>query len=173
MTAREVTQLVALMQATYPKLEVPQVTVKAYQQLLGDLDADEAQASVIELLQSRIYPTMPTPGEIRDTLVRRRMRRARIPTPEAAWGIVQWAFRKVGAYRPFPADTAGGALLKQVVGRIGWETLCQSENIVADRAHFLRLYTDAYEAEVRRLVTDPGGPLLAPPAPMLQLAAES
>jgi hypothetical protein len=64
-----------------------------------------------------------------------------------AWGKVLKAIRDYGYYREtealhsMPPDVAG------VVKAMGWQTLCQSENEIADRAHFIKAYDTMQKRE--------------------------
>ena len=64
----------------------------------------------------------------------------------AAWGMVCKAIRQYGYYRQAEAMQSLPADIGHVVAAMGWQTLCASENEIADRAHF----TKAYEAMQKR-----------------------
>lgn len=64
----------------------------------------------------------------------------------AAWGMVCKAIRQYGYYRQAEAMQSLPAEIQSVVTSMGWQTLCESENEIADRAHF----TKAYEAMQKR-----------------------
>jgi len=66
--------------------------------------------------------------------------------PMSAWGMVCKAIRQYGYYRQAEAMQSLPADIKSVVAAMGWQTLCASENEIADRAHF----TKAYEAMQKR-----------------------
>jgi len=62
------------------------------------------------------------------------------PDADEVWAEIIGAIGKYGYCR---ADEAMGSLsefARQAVRAFGWETLCRSENIETDRAHFLRIY---------------------------------
>ena len=64
----------------------------------------------------------------------------------SAWGMVCKAIRKYGYYRQAEAMQSLPADIIHIVAAMGWQTLCASENEMADRAHF----TKAYEAMQKR-----------------------
>lgn len=64
----------------------------------------------------------------------------------SAWGMVCKAIRQYGYYRQAEAMQSLPADIQSVVAAMGWQTLCASENEIADRAHF----TKAYEVMQKR-----------------------
>lgn len=63
-----------------------------------------------------------------------------------AWGNVMTAISRFGQYQEEEAMAVLSDKAAAVVRQLGWKSLCQSNNPVADRAHFQR----AYEALQRR-----------------------
>ena len=59
------------------------------------------------------------------------------PEPLEAWGIVLKEIQRVGFYR---SPTFTDPVIAKAVDCIGWQTLCSSDNQVADRAHFGKVY---------------------------------
>lgn len=120
-------------------------TQELFARMIEDLPAAESRQAARGWLLSAT--TRPSIAEFR-AAVRRELESAGEISGELdadqAWGVVVAAFASVGRYRAFPADHA---TVKRVVDRMGWETLCDSTNPEADRAHFLRLYA----AEVDRV----------------------
>ena len=58
----------------------------------------------------------------------------------AAWEKVQKAIRRWGSYQPQEAMESLDELSQQAVKQIGWQNLCFSENVAADRANFRLIY---------------------------------
>jgi len=120
-------------------------TQQIFARLIEDLDYESTMAAALTWLKTQ--STRPTIADLRAT-VRRQLEAAGAipadPDPDQAWGIVTRAFSSVGRYRSFPSDNP---LVKRVVDRIGWETLCASDNPEADRAHFLRMYAAELDRE--------------------------
>jgi hypothetical protein len=113
-------------------------TQEVFARLIEDLDYEPTMAAALTWLKTQ--PMRPAISDLR-AAVRAELEAVGAipadPDPDQAWGIVTRAFSSVGRYRPFPFDNP---LVKRVVDRIGWETLCNSDNPEADRAHFLRMY---------------------------------
>lgn len=73
-----------------------------------------------------------------------------------AWGMVLRAIRTYGYMREAEALESLPEPCRGVVRNIGWQNLCQSENIMADRAFFRDSYRPKMEI-VRRNNTFPAG----------------
>ena len=56
------------------------------------------------------------------------------------WGEVNEAIRHYGYYHQEEGMTSLREPMRIAVQRMGWRALCTSENDMADRAHFLRIY---------------------------------
>jgi hypothetical protein len=138
MTETEGLRLVTNIVAAWPRPPLGDETIEIYLEHLIRLDYATTARAVARLLRTAKF--LPTIAEIYEAEARERMGGLGVLTPEEAWAVVQDAFRKVGSYRPFPGDTVGGEFLKRAVDMIGWETLCLSDNPIADRAHFFRVY---------------------------------
>jgi hypothetical protein len=60
-----------------------------------------------------------------------------IPQAGEAWGEVLRKIQTVGSYG---APQFSSQVIQKAVDCIGWKTLCMSENIAIERAHFLKIY---------------------------------
>lgn len=169
MTKGEALKLVTYIVAAYPRPEVAPETIEVYVANLVDLPYDDTKAAVGILLRQAKF--LPAIAEIRSAYTDHVLRKVGLLTAGEAWEVVQWAFWKVGQYRPFPDTTKGGPLLKRAVTAIGWQNLCNSENLVADRAHFFRVYEALVGRERERLTLDPHAQIGGAPVPVLQLVS--
>lgn len=131
MTHKEAIALVGMLFAAYPKFEVPKETIQLYQQFMLDLDADLAKAAVVRHIATSKY--FPTIAELRDAV----MSFDNIPNASDAWAEVLQQLRAVGSYgRP----KFSHPVVKKAVDAIGWTSLCWSEQIGVERAHFIKIY---------------------------------
>ena len=139
MTRKDVAKLLAFATAALPSVKLSGATVEAWWVLLRDLDAAVALAALRRVLATQEIPALPTPGAIRKAASE--LTRPRLPSPEEAWATVLEAVRQHGHY-----DPPGGAwdfeheLVRRAVRAIGWDTICLSEGIGVERAHFMRTY---------------------------------
>ena len=73
--------------------------------------------------------------------------RGDIPDWGEAWAEVQRSIRKYGSYRAREAIDSLSPIAKKAVERIGFMNLCMSDNEIADRAHFQKIYGILVERE--------------------------
>lgn len=132
-TEVEIAKLVGIMAAAYPNTQVSDATVEVYITMLKDIPLDILTASVQQCMaESEFFPTVARIREKSLALIR-----PVAPEPLEAWGIVLKEIQRVGFYRSPKFDDP---IIAKAVDCIGWQTLCSSENQIADRAHFGKVY---------------------------------
>lgn len=148
MTRGDMEACVQMLRRYWPHARPPSPDdLVAWELLWLDLDAAVAAAAILAVAEEGgRWP--PTPGEVR----RRTLDLERpIPAAEEAWGEVQTQIARVGSLRGM-LDYGSGerlepvwshSLVGETVDRIGWQALCESTTVMADRAHFLRVWSDA------------------------------
>lgn len=104
---------------------------------LKDLSYEDATISLRNYVQTNHFP--PGIADIRSGAIS-------IHMEESDWGE-NWSealflVRRFGIYRKEEALSAASKRTKEVLNRLGWENFCQSENIVAERANFRKIYED-------------------------------
>jgi hypothetical protein len=105
-------------------------------ELLKDLDYETCRNSVIELISTNKFP--PSIADIREKYSAKTNNR--IKTPGEAYESVMTAISKFGRNEPQRAyETLDEATVK-AVRQLGYVYLCNSENMMADRANFMKLY---------------------------------
>jgi hypothetical protein len=120
---------------------VPAWTVESqaiYAQCIEDLDGGATRAAVMYWLKT--HAERPAIADIRAAARQQLEIAGAIPTDpdvDQAWGIVLEAIRRVGRYQPFPATHQA---VKAAVDRMGWEDICNAENMEVIRAQFERFY---------------------------------
>jgi len=155
MKRSEVAKLVLNLTAAYPNAPVTEATSAAYERQLADLDYAAAQAAIERLLNTCRF--LPTIAEIREAATEMTLGPRRLGGE--AWGDVNAEVRRVGRYG---LPSFEDPLTAEAVRQMGWLSLCDSTNEVADRARFVELY-DGLAARQRR--DQVAGPALALPAP--------
>lgn len=161
MTRSELVKLMALVSTYWPHWSVPTNTdelsavVNAWERLLGDVPAKEAAAAV-DAIAVEGERFAPGPGVIR----RRALDIAGgpdAPTEDEAWLEVREGIRRVGSLTRYgePLPVWSHPAIGAVVRALGWDELCESENEVADRAHFTRLYRERVVVERNRQAAPP------------------
>lgn len=125
------TQIAQVLRAAYFKAAISDDTWLTYFMALADIpDAALIRAVSEHVAHEDDFPTIAQ--------LRRLALGDNYPSPGDAWGEVMRQMREVGGYR---SPDFSHVLIGQAVEHIGgWQALCKSDNLVADRAHFLRLY---------------------------------
>lgn len=125
--------------SSYPNAAISEATVAQYLRLLADIPPAELQVAVDQCIASCKF--LPTIAEIRDAWHGLTHTLA-LPSATEGWDEVQREIRRVGY---IGAPYFANAITARVVRAMGWRELCASENTVADRAHFLRMYEQLAE----------------------------
>ncbi len=148
MTKAEALALVTDIVSAYPRPEVHEDTVLLYVRHLVPLEYAPARAAVDRLiLTSRFLPTI---AEVRAAVTAAEV--PSFPTAGDAWATVLHWVRKIGGYGDLPRHgTPVERMLCRAIDAIGgWPYLChETDNLVADRAHFFRVWTEMATREER------------------------
>lgn len=157
MTASELAQAILLAQGHWPNFRVSRATPVSWERLLGDLEFELVVTALDRLaLESPEWP--PGAGAVR-AMARGSVVGDQAPDVDEAWAEVSRAIRRVGSYgNPEFTHVA----ISAAVDALGWKTLCMSENPVADRAHFLRIYDVTVRRAERERTMTPAMAALAP-----------
>lgn len=153
MTPTEAKSIVGMIAARYPTPALPLETLKLWAKLVVDLDYASAEAAAMGWFRSNTERL--DPAELRRLVAGTQAEAAESPylAADEAWAHVVASITRVGRNRPFP-DTH--PLVAELVRAMGWGELCDSQNQMADRAHFLRLYEARLERARRGDAATPG-----------------
>jgi hypothetical protein len=101
---------------------------------LSDLKDDEFLKSIADIIstKSELYP-----GTNVIALIREKGKLKEDMTAGEAWAICLREIRRVGSY-DYPKSL--DPLIEKVISIMGWRDLCLSDNMIADRAHFMKIY---------------------------------
>lgn len=97
-----------------------------------------AVAAVKKLIAQEEYPVLPTIGKIRKAA--QDLCDAGLLTASEAWGQVLSAVHKYGYYREGDALESMAPEVARVVGWMGWQELCHSDNIDVVRGQFIKMF---------------------------------
>ena len=142
MTLKEVIALMGILYEAYPRFYPDKskvaimATAKLWTGFLEDVSAETAVLALQRLIATCKFP--PTIAEMRESLSL--VKDEPVPDSGEAWGEVNAAIREYGFYRPEEAFASMREPVRMAAQRMGWRELCMSENDMADRAHFLRIY---------------------------------
>ena len=148
MTDQEFETIALAIKAAYPNSNVlpDKYAMKVWYRALGDLDFCVVENAVWEHISTATFP--PSIAEIREKCTTRLS--PMVTDWGEAWEEVQKAIRKYGRYREEEALTSMTRMTEVAVRRMGFQNLCNSENPVADRAHFQRMYEEMVKEEKRQ-----------------------
>lgn len=142
MTRQEIAALIALCVANAPHQQDRdlRMTASLWEEGLSDLAFPVAKAAVLRVLStSEFWPSL---AKIRESAEIIMPRTQELPTPEQAWDEVLRQITKVGwTGSPTWSHPQVGRAAEAMYG--GWLNLCKrvnDESVVADRAHFFRMY---------------------------------
>lgn len=150
MTPDQAKALLGVLVSYWPKTDLPPQTLALYRLHLLDFEFAQGVQAVTALAStSRFFPTV---AELREALVGE-ADPTPLPDPDQAWGEVAAAARN-GIYgRPTYSHPAVHDTVKAMGGI---RQLALSDNLMAERAHFLRLY-DTCKRRAERAKMLPGG----------------
>lgn len=145
MDKKEFAIFVSALKTYYPRetLLPTNAACELWYRQLSDLDYNVAMAGLIKwVLTNKWSPSIADIREMAVTVVE-----GDTPDYGEAWGEVQRAIRRYGSFRPEEALNSMSNLTRMAAERIGFINLCMSENPVADRAQFEKVYKSLVERE--------------------------
>lgn len=133
MTPTQCAEMFEILDAAYPKERMTERQMAIYAAMLAPYPVDQVREAVV--LHIHRSPWFPRVSDVIDKLTKREEL-----DPDQAWAEVLRNIRSVGYYG---SPTWSHKAVAETVQAMGWQDLCVSENIEADRAHFMRFYQTA------------------------------
>lgn len=148
MTQEEFGRIALAISKYYPQNSAlsDKTAVRLWYEQLKDLDYSAISLAVSRWVQVEKWP--PTIADLRKEC-------QKVTGGEAALWVDEWdkvsigVRSRFGRYMEKEALESFSPITRRVVKAIGWKNLCDSENPMADRAHFERMYT--------AIASDPSG----------------
>lgn len=162
MKRSEAIALVAEVQAAWPQREFGPSTIKRYVDSIEHLEREAVAAAIEELVVTSKF--VPSIAEITQA-AHNAIPGDRAPEADNAWSEVLEQIRTVGSKRGMMNYATGEdwepqwshPAIGQAAEALGWDQLCSSENLMADRAHFIKFYQGAIERTSRQRAITPRG----------------
>jgi len=133
MTKVELAKLMAVCAAAFPHVTVTKETMTVYAEALADLEFEPSQRAVMHLIAtSQYFPSIASIRESYASLIA-----PSAPSIAKAWQEVSRRIQREGSTM---APTWSHQTIAEAVLIVGWRELCLSENQIATRAHFWRVY---------------------------------
>lgn len=139
MTKKETYKILTMLEVAYDRFEVSGMPTKMelWHEMLSDLDYRLALTVVKKHISEEHFP--PTIASIRKNV-------AEITNPgtqmtaDQGWGEITKAIRKYGIYQEEEALASMSPLTARIAKNMNWKEICMSENQMADRAHFIKMF---------------------------------
>ena len=154
-TDKNITGFIGILAAAFPNFNLTRETIIVYQRTLADIEDKVLEMAVLQLITSNKF--FPTVSEIRDAAFAIMANKSGIPS-----GLE--AFDEARKARPEHVKDCGfdgeafsvemepykwsHPLVERVALLMGWPEDFPTDNIVADRAHFLKEYERLLEREM-------------------------
>ena len=149
MKRQETAAICAILASAFPALTMTAETVEMWNAMLGDLEYGLVLRAVQDwVLTEERYPTIAG--------IRRQcggLYGALAPSPSEAWAEVTEIAERYGIYQAELRPRWSHDLIRQTVKTIGYYHICQTDNIIATRSQFIKMYAEISEranAEILR-----------------------
>ena len=155
MDKREFAALAAAMEEYYGRNQITKsaASMDIWYELIGDIPYGQCKNAVRQLMATNNF--FPSAAEIRKLCTQTGDPEA--PSIDDAWGMVLKAVRAYGYMQEAEALESLPEPCRSVVKNIGWQNICRSENIMAERAFFRDSYAPGDEACRNASARDPAG----------------
>lgn len=138
MNEKEFLAISSVIKAAYPNQGImpSKESLDVWYGMLKDLDYVPVRNAVQEIIATSKYA--PSIAEIREKATQRVTEQ--VPEWGDAWEEVLKAIRRYGYMQELDALNSMSEITRRCVKRLGWQNICMSENITADRANFRTIY---------------------------------
>jgi hypothetical protein len=138
-TDKVIVQVMGVLAAAYPSFLLTRETIAVYQRVLSDVPDELLQHAALDTISKCKW--FPTVAELRDAALSIKRIGSGNPSAFEGWEEVVRLIREKGhGFLPEFSHPWIASAVRQIGG---WQRLCMSENLVADRARFLEAMQDA------------------------------
>lgn len=154
MERQEFMQFVAALRTYYPRenLLPNKEAIALWYRMLGDLSYPLLCGALDKWVSTNKWS--PSIADLRQTAVA--ISEGEVMDYGEGWQEVTRAIGKYGFYRKDEALASMSPLTREVVKRLGWDTLCLSESPAADRANFRQIWETLAKREHEDRAIAPG-----------------
>jgi hypothetical protein len=170
MLKSELIKIMTALAEVYPKFIINEFKTNIFYDLLKDLDYVVLQTAVRKHMLLSEYP--PTIADLRKLATEITNPSIQLTAAEA-WGEVQKAIRYFGWYRGEEALASMSEGARKIAQYIGWQNICEAENIDVLRGQFFKMYgqvetrekteallPESVKGDIQRLTAQIGKPML-------------
>lgn len=150
MTSEEYAKAMLLVRRYWQNFKPVTGTFETWERMLIDLDVRYLVAAIDDLSVS--HPEFPPgPGQLRHRAIE--LSQPHVPSADEALAEV---YRQIGAIGHLGVPEWSHPAIGAAVAALGgWSALCASEEQMADRAHFLRIYATVEQRHIAEAVMPP------------------
>jgi hypothetical protein len=150
MTREDIKNIMAFIGMAFPNykptLQGEINTVDVLYNLLGDLDLDMLKMAVQACCAEPGRAFAPSAGEIRGMVANLYAQANGVPSAGEAWAAIIDSFRRTSFDQPKLLENP---TVKESIRQMGGlNSIGMSENIMAERAHFLKIYSALFDREI-------------------------
>ena len=152
MTREDTIKVLSILKTAYPRFYAnmsktdAENTINLWHLMFSAEDVELVKLALYKLISVDEFP--PDIASVRKALTETQI--GYVPDAGEAWGSVIEAIRKYGFTREREALETMNPMARIAVKRMGWLNLCMSEDSMADRAHFLKIYSAIEKQESER-----------------------
>lgn len=138
LTEKEFMIIIAALKASYENFKLDDTQMDWWYDCLKDIPFDVLQTAIKKLVMSSPY--IPKISEIRQYVVSITTPFCEQLTVDEAWGQVIRAIGSYGYMRETEALNSMSPIVAEVVKGMGWQGICESENLDVVRGQFAKWY---------------------------------
>lgn len=152
-TEQTILNVLDMLHANWPRETATRERALLYCRLLADIPDDVLQAACLQVIASaRFFPAI---AELREAALAMTPEVDGLPTAGEAWGEVLREIKRTGTDQWQGPPRFSHPLVDTAMRAMGWRNICLSEDGMADRAHFMRIYDALRQRESARARTLP------------------
>jgi hypothetical protein len=170
MLKSDLLKIMTALAEVYPKFVVNEMKTNIFYDLLKDLEYPVLQTAVRKHMLLSEFP--PTIADLRKLAVEIKNPSLQLTAAEA-WGEVQKAIRYFGWYRGEEALASMSDGARKISQYIGWQNICEAENLDVLRGQFFKMYgqvdvrekteallPESVKADIQKLTANIGRPMI-------------
>ena len=150
MTREETISVLTILKSAYPKFyqgmsrNDAEAVINLWSVMFADTFIDDVKLALYKIISTSQFP--PSVAELRQAIVS--TKEGYVADVGDVWNEITRAVRNFGYAREKEALESISPIAQKAVKYMGgWQTLCQSETVMVDRAHFIKIYSQIEKRE--------------------------
>ena len=149
-TREETIGVLTILKSAYPRFYQgmtkgdAETVINLWSAMFSDVEVEAVKLALYKIISTSQYP--PTVAEVRQAIMDTQV--GMVKDVGEVWNEITRAIRNFGYMREKEAlETLSPMAVKSIHHMGGWKTLCMSETVMADRAHFIKIFTQLEKRE--------------------------